>query len=351
MARYLLTGSTGVLGRSLIAALAPGDEVIALIRGPRGTSGCLEVTGDVREPGLGLSPADTRLLDGVEAVLHCAALTGFNEPLDSYMATNLQGTRNIAALAAQRRLPVLHVSTAFIALSSDGGHGYPASKRLAEAALAEAGTTHRVVRPSILAGELHTGAMSRPQGLHQLFLGYLRGLVPAFPAAGTWRVDCVPQDVVANAIWRVVRSADWDGPPVWLTAGGHAPTVAEVTEEMQASAARHGVRLDPLRCVPPDTFDRLIAPVFLPVLPVAYRGALRALLALRHFLEVPDAFPSDLGDVWGGAASAVAYLGRGFDALAREHAQEAVRGQGRLATSRAAAEPASRQRNQPLPAA
>src|SRR5436309_353638 len=103
----LLTGPTGALGGPLIEALTSLDSIeriYVLARGPDAEFSNVEVvTGDVTRQDLcGLPPhrADEVLAE-TTAILHGAACTRFDSPLDLARRVNVQGTRNVLALAAR----------------------------------------------------------------------------------------------------------------------------------------------------------------------------------------------------------------------------------------------------------
>ncbi|MGW6241175.1 MULTISPECIES: SDR family oxidoreductase [unclassified Streptomyces] len=137
-----VSGATGFLASYLLLHLLPqGTRVVALVRKPphramaaltlalRSAGAPAEtvqrVARQVRavqitldRPRLGLSQGEFQTLaDSVDAVLHCAALTKLHGDAWELHRTNVEGTRQILALAAAgRRAPHLfHVSTAFVA--------------------------------------------------------------------------------------------------------------------------------------------------------------------------------------------------------------------------------------------
>ena len=93
MARVLVTGGTGFIGRHLVAHLrALGEEVRCLIHEKEArVAGAECVRGDITVPG-SLVPA----LRGVERVYHLAGATVVASP-HRYKAVNALGTRNLAA--------------------------------------------------------------------------------------------------------------------------------------------------------------------------------------------------------------------------------------------------------------
>ncbi len=190
-----ITGATGFLGVHLVRELlernasltvlahaGSGDAADRLARFLRATGASPRliddlprrisvVDVDVAEPFLGLDRADfRRIADGVDAVWHSAAQTKLAGDLAELRHVNVDGTRNMLALAAAggRRPRFYHVSTAFVAglrpdpvvyedqLDASRGFAspYEQSKYEAEVAVREwsAGSGRPVVvfRPSVL---------------------------------------------------------------------------------------------------------------------------------------------------------------------------------------------------------
>jgi len=139
-----LTGGTGFLGRELARRLLEqGETVFALVRARDEVEGferlraavaapdwevpadldarLVACPGALDRPRLGLAERDrARILEACDSVLHCGANVRFDLALAESRATNLEGTRAVLALAAERarrgglrRLD--HVSTAFVA--------------------------------------------------------------------------------------------------------------------------------------------------------------------------------------------------------------------------------------------
>ncbi len=186
----LVTGGSGVVGRSLIGHLVAGEqEVRALVRSPAAADtvqslGATPVAGDLDDVA-GLVAA----MSGVDGVFHVA---GVNEmclvdPAPMYRA-NVDGTRNVLRAAnAAGVTRLVHTSSAVVLGEQHGSVGdertehrgfylshYEYSKVLAEqVALAEAGAVEVViVNPSSVQGP------GRASGTGKLILDLINGDLP-----------------------------------------------------------------------------------------------------------------------------------------------------------------------------
>lgn len=172
----LVTGATGVVGRPLVRGLAAaGKKVIALSRqimpfaGNVALAGIEYLQGDVSLPLLGLEEAVYReLCHSVRGIFHLAARTDFkSQALADYEAVNINGVKNVYALAQEAGAHLHHVSTAFVCGTHPGifaeddldcgqqfRNGYEESKFRAECWLQEriksGATAVTIYRPSII---------------------------------------------------------------------------------------------------------------------------------------------------------------------------------------------------------
>jgi uncharacterized protein YbjT (DUF2867 family) len=121
MARVLVAGGTGTLGRRLVPLLVErGHEVRSLSRrGAATVPGAEAVRGDVRT-GEGLASA----LGGVDTVVHAATSVGRH-----MRATEVEGTRRLLAAVGDRPVHVIYLSIVGV-----DGHRFPyyRAKRQAE---------------------------------------------------------------------------------------------------------------------------------------------------------------------------------------------------------------------------
>ncbi|CAH0548966.1 unnamed protein product [Brassicogethes aeneus] len=211
------------------------------------------IAGDVGQEGLGLSPADRKLLiDNVNVIFHSAATLDFGEPLKSTVHINLLGTRAIAELAKEcKKLNVLvHVSSAYVnswrleadeiiyplnydaeklikqakelseeeldsqtpAILGDHPNTYTITKHMAEHEVQKVETTVpcAIVRPSMILGcwkDPIPGWTMSKNGPPGFFMGAAKGVVRRLPVGKDLVYDYVPVDIVVNTL---------------LTAGFHA---------------------------------------------------------------------------------------------------------------------------------
>lgn len=299
----LLTGASGVVGQPLVRRLRGADLICLVHRSPMSATGVQSVPGDVSAHRLGL-PASTwrNLTSRVDAVVHAAAVTEFNGADADLLRTNVDGTRHVLDFAASADVPLYHVSTAYRDAREDGERGrtavrYAASKRAGEDLVRGSGLRHVIVRPSVVIGDSGTGETASFQGIHHVAEGILRGIVPIIPFEPSWPIDVIPQDVVADAIATLVER-EHAGGEYWLTAGAQAPALAEAVEVLLEVAAELDLPADRPRFVPPELFDRLIAPVFLPALPPRTRHSVTKLLDFfAAYLSRDEPLPSSLPEL------------------------------------------------------
>ncbi len=250
--RILVTGSAGLIGQELCAVLTSrGHTVTGLLRrripapGTRhGPGATTLIEGDVAEPGLGLPPETAALLAAeLDLVVHCAAVTGFTLPPETYRRVNIGGTANVLGFtAASRPIPLLHVGTAYVCGLAEGAvaevpaaggpfnNGYEASKAAAEALVLAArrtGQVTAVARPSVVVGRWTDGATGAFGTIYQLIRLVTEGRIRILPVAPGASLDLVPLDHVVGGLADIAeRMADADGRIVHLVSGHPVPLTA-----------------------------------------------------------------------------------------------------------------------------
>jgi nucleoside-diphosphate-sugar epimerase len=247
-----LTGATGLIGGEILRALvASGHTVHALVRAPddvsarrrlRGrlamsggtlTPEVVPVRGDVTSSDCGLSPRDaSRLMDAADLVLHCAAVTRFDDP-EACRAVNVEGTRHVLALASHfRRLRrFLHVSSASVVsgppsteIAESRTHlgptnAYVDSKREAEGLLSGSGLRTVTLRPSIV---LSGGVSSATFARSILWVVPAAHTMGVLPVSGEERIDLVPVRWVGECVARIVEREKALALPVYHVSAGAA---------------------------------------------------------------------------------------------------------------------------------
>ncbi|HVA59608.1 MAG TPA: SDR family oxidoreductase [Mycobacteriales bacterium] len=270
MARYLVTGATGFVGRHLVERLLGRDdaEVIALVRAgsrtrlaelARGWPGGERVTplqGDLTKPQLGLTRAALGRLTGqVDHFVHLAAIYDLTQDTATNERVNVEGTRRVVEVAARLAVGCLHhVSSVAVAgdhrgrfseADFDTGQGLPSAyhrtKFEAERLVREQGTVPwRVYRPAIVVGHSHTGAMDKIDGPYYFFptfrrLAGLPGRLPlVLPEIGNTNI--VPVDYVADAMDYLIHEPGLDGRAFHLV----APRAQSFLDVYNAFAAAAG---------------------------------------------------------------------------------------------------------------
>jgi nucleoside-diphosphate-sugar epimerase len=262
----LVTGGTGTLGRALVERLgrAGGADVVTLTRGVTGygtggRSAARSVRGDLRAgPSLGVASADhAALRSTVTAIVHCAADTTFNRPLEEARATNVEGTRAVLDFArgCPRLERVACFSTVYVAGRATGCFGetdvggsagfvnsYEQSKAEMEALAREAMRELPVAiyRLSTIIGDSRSGAVSGVNAVHHALRLLYQGLAPMVPGHASTLVDFIPVDFAADASHELFERAFTPGATYHLCAGAtRSATLGGLLDATMAAFERH----------------------------------------------------------------------------------------------------------------
>lgn len=119
MSRYLVTGSTGFLGRHLVEALrAHGHDVVAIVRKATDVpAGVAPMRGDVLD-----KASIERAAAGCDGVFHCAGMVSRRpEDAEELQRVHVEGTKNVldACIAKNVRRAVVASSSGTVAVSDD----------------------------------------------------------------------------------------------------------------------------------------------------------------------------------------------------------------------------------------
>ncbi len=261
---WILSGSTGLLGRFLLRELLRrGDDVCVLVRKRGGVTAAqriesivqfwedelkqhlarpLVIEANLLTPGLGLSDQDRTLLSGrYPKLLHCAASVRFDfdqqksEPLSS----NIDGTANLLAFAELIGVQhIHHVSTAYVCGNAAGEvfevpcnphaafrNPYEYSKAAAERLVANSRFKSKTIyRPSIVVGRHFDGFANAFHTLYSLLrfsrevgLPMVDQLANYIGIDGSELSNVVPVDWVAESIANISANPDHWGKIFHLT--------------------------------------------------------------------------------------------------------------------------------------
>ncbi|QIS18625.1 SDR family oxidoreductase [Nocardia terpenica] len=237
----LLTGATGLVGAEVAARLlAAGRPVVAvrhntsrIIRND-GTAldGIHAVPGNIRRPGLGLTPGTGPagnampggVVDGhrVGVIVHSAATTAFDATDTDYEELNVHATAHAVELALTWDVPLVYVSTAYVCgmrggtipetVLEDGhefGNRYEDSKFRAEHLIrAAAGLRWAIVRPGIVTGATETGRIRDFKNLYTVVKLIVEGKLRVLPGRYDATVALAPIDHVADVITATTLNVD-----------------------------------------------------------------------------------------------------------------------------------------------
>ncbi len=216
----LLTGASSGLGNALVRHLSDcsGLEIRAMVhRSPVNIPGCEVRPGDLDNP-----ESLARAVDGVDTVVHMAALTHSARELD-YFLTNVSGTLNLidaCVLAGVKR--IIYISSC--AASLEGG-GYARSKLEAEKCIKKSGISWLILRPSEVYGQGAGDAINR-------LIHWVRRY-PCVPVIGAGEALLSPVyiDDVVSAMARAILDANLENETI-LLAGPEALTFDELVDRI-----------------------------------------------------------------------------------------------------------------------
>jgi nucleoside-diphosphate-sugar epimerase len=300
--RILLTGASGVLGQAILETLDSREVVCLVYRTAVFGNNVTSIPCDITAPGLGLQRASLReICRDIDCIVHSAAITDFTKSEESVMRTNVQGTSNVLEFASLANVPFYYISTAFVRRTLPDGsvtddNAYLRSKCVSERLVSESQLPCTIIRPSIIVGDSQSGAISRFQGFYSIIGAIYRGLLPILPAAPDALIDFIPRDIAARAIVELIDH-DCVGEEMWLTSGARALTIQRLTEIGVEIARSMGHSVTVPKLIPPETFDRLVRPVFFSAFPRQLQRAFDLLRKVISCLSTGEAFPTSLPEI------------------------------------------------------
>lgn len=255
----LITGASGLIGSEVARRYLEDGAHVSLLahRSPIdiGAKKPRIVRGDITKPRLGLSSKAYRALTStVTSILHCAARTDFSISRQDAERVNVDGTRNIVALARHcRRLDKLGVlSTLYVAgrrlgviLERELTHTsrfvnvYEESKyRMEQFLRKQRDLPIAVYRLSTVIGA-EDGRVRQFNAVHRALRLLHNGFVPMVPGTPESRVDLISSDYAASAIFELFERRFVAGRTYHIAAGKRASIpLSELLEETVAAFGR-----------------------------------------------------------------------------------------------------------------
>ena len=237
--KIFLTGGTGSLGRELLKELLEKtnfeiillihdkgkklkkEELFELLKLNKKTDYLKRVStykGDITKKNLELERKDyNKLVNETSLVLHAAALTSFNLPLDKIRKVNVEGTRNLLKLVGKCKnlRKCVFLSTIYVCgkrtgliLEKERQHTagfvntYEQSKYEAEAIVESFWDELpiSIYRISTLIGNSKSGEVTKFIAPHQALEMIYLGLAPMMPGKSDYYIDLIPNDVCAEIV-------------------------------------------------------------------------------------------------------------------------------------------------------
>lgn len=275
-ATVFLTGATGNIGGNLVSQILrmyPDARMILLVRGisvseawhrlvsvlasvapeidfAELTQRMKIVCGDITQTHLGLPNTEwQKLASQITHLIHSAASTKFNLPLDLARQINLVGTQNVMALAREASKlgnfqRAAYISTAFVCGDSVGiieekeiierpafSNSYEQSKweaeKLVRSLLPELPLI--IIRPSVVVGNSCTGRTAAFNVMYIPLRFIYNGTLTILPCDADTQLDIVPVDYVREVICHLMfTTKPCIGRTFNVVVGSKSPTVNEI---------------------------------------------------------------------------------------------------------------------------
>jgi 2-alkyl-3-oxoalkanoate reductase len=257
--RVLVTGATGFIGSHVVEALlGAGHEPYGAVRRGSDRTHLDSLGVSTRECDV-TDPASLRVaFEGLDCVVHTAALVSAYGAWEPYRRVGVEGTKNVVEAAIGANVPrFLHLGSIAVygfqhadgAVLSEGlpiatapepWNHYVREKALSERIVWKAHDTGRLaatsIRPSVVLGPRDRAVVRR---MHRVLRSYLGGLI----GRGDNRVGCVVVDDLAQLVVRAIENPRAIGRT--YNASGQRPiTQADLT---RAYAEAFGTWLPPWR--------------------------------------------------------------------------------------------------------
>jgi NAD(P)-dependent dehydrogenase (short-subunit alcohol dehydrogenase family) len=244
---YFVTGATGFIGKRLVRKILErkGTVVHFLVRDRSAKriaelldywgvdeTRAVAVRGDLALPGLGITAAERKKLEGkIKHFFHLAAVYDLKADEESQRIANIDGTKNTVLFANEIGAGCFHLASSIASAGLYEGvfredmfeeaegldHPYFETKHESEKLVRQdCQVPWRVYRPGLVVGDSRTGEMDKIDGPYYFFklIQRLRQLLPPWmPTVGLegGRINIVPVDFVVDAMDHIAHKKGLDG--------------------------------------------------------------------------------------------------------------------------------------------
>jgi NADH dehydrogenase len=232
MSRILVTGAAGFVGGHVVPALADaGHDVVGLVRGPGDGARVTARLGPDQRPRFSSRDGDvTRrdtlpaALEGVDAVVHLAAIPRDRDGGATLRLVNTEGTRNVVAAAREAGVDrFVHLGA--MGVADDPDLHFASSKVRATAIVRDSGLEWTVLSPSVMFGPR--------DGFFNIVAGLVRMSPGVVPITGRGQARFQPFAIADLARVVVLSLADpGTAGHEYLLGGPRYWTYREIVEEV-----------------------------------------------------------------------------------------------------------------------